>query len=267
MSDNSLFWTALLDNVQANILIFARVIGLFAFNPIFSRNNIPSRVKIGASFALTLMISSSVISNYSTGEIYYESLGAFAVAALIEVAIGVILGFFTNMFVSMLLYTGEIMDMTTGLGMAKVYDPATQTQQAIFGTYLNYMFIIYFFITNSHLQYVRIYLLSYQFIPLGADSINPDVWWIIAVYFGNLFVLATKLAMPIIIAEVILEIAIGILMKAVPTIQVMTVNIQLKLLAGLLLIFALSVPLSDAIDRYMGDMLESVEGLLPYLAE
>ena len=267
MSDNSLFWTALLDNVQANILIFARVIGLFAFNPIFSRNNIPSRVKIGASFALTLMISGSVISNYSTGEIYYESLGAFAVATLIEVAIGVILGFFTNMFVSMLLYTGEIMDMTTGLGMAKVYDPATQTQQAIFGTYLNYMFIIYFFITNSHLQYVRIYLLSYQFIPLGADSINPDVWWIIAVYFGNLFVLATKLAMPIIIAEVILEIAIGILMKAVPTIQVMTVNIQLKLLAGLLLIFALSVPLSDAIDRYMGDMLESVEGLLPYLAE
>lgn len=255
-----------MENVQANILIFARVIGLFAFNPIFSRGNIPARVKIGASFALTLLISSSVIENYSAGEVNYSSLGAFAIAASVEIAIGFIMGFFTQMMVSMLLYAGELMDSSTGLGMAKIYDPATQVQQGLLGTYLNYMFIIYFFITNSHLQYVKIYLLSYQFIPLGAEGINPDVWWIVAQYFGTIFILATKLAMPVIIAEVVIEISIGILMKAVPTIQVMTVNIQLKLLAGLLMIFALSVPLSDAIDRYMGDMLESAAGLLELLA-
>ena len=59
MSDSFLFWESLLTNTQANILIFARVAGIFAFNPIFSRRNIPSRIKVGATFALTLLIASS----------------------------------------------------------------------------------------------------------------------------------------------------------------------------------------------------------------
>ena len=54
MSDSYLFWESLLTNTQANILIFARVAGIFAFNPIFSRRNIPSRIKVGATIQLEL---------------------------------------------------------------------------------------------------------------------------------------------------------------------------------------------------------------------
>lgn len=265
MSDNALFWNSLLSNTQANILIFARVIGLFVFNPIFSRKNIPTRVKIGASLALALLVSGTIITSESVKAVNYSSLGAFAVAALLEVAVGFILGFLTQIFVSMLLYAGDMMDTASGLGMAKIYDPATQTQSALFGTYMNYMFIIYFFITGSYLQYIRIFLLSFDFIPLGFEEINPRVWWLVAEYFGNVFTIALKLALPVVIAEIIVEICIGILMKTVPSIQVMTVNIQLKVIVGLLLIFILAIPLSDAIQQYMSDMLISIEGILPML--
>jgi flagellar biosynthetic protein FliR len=66
-------------------------------------------------------------------------------------------------------------------------------------------------------------------------------------------------------AEIIIEVCVGILMKTVPTIQVMTINIQLKVIAGLLLMFVLAVPMSDAIERYMADMMESVESVLPMI--
>jgi len=265
MSDSYLFWESLLTNTQANILIFARVAGIFAFNPIFSRKNIPSRVKVGATFALTLLISGSVISSSDLSVVNYESFLEYAVAIFLEIAVGLILGFLTNMFLSMLLYAGEIMDTSSGLGMAKVYDPSTQTQQALFGTYMNYMFIIYFFITNSHLQMIRIYLLSYEIVPLGLEAIDTNVLYVIVQYMGVLFTLALKLAMPVVMAEIIIEVCVGILMKTVPTIQVMTINIQLKVIAGLLLMFVLAVPMSDAIERYMADMMESVESVLPMI--
>ena len=266
MEDNALFWEALQSNFQANILIFARVVGIFAFNPIFSRTNIPNRVKVGASFALTLMISGGVIASSDIAVINYGSFLEFAVAAMLETAIGLILGFLTNMFVSMILYAGEMMDTASGLGMAKVYDPGTRQQQAIFGTYMNYMFLIYFFITNSHLQYIKIYLLSYQIVPLGVESIGTDVLLTIVEYMSVLFSLALKLALPVVMAEIIIEVCVGILMKTVPTIQVMTINIQIKVIAGILLMFSLAVPLSGAIEKYMADMLESIESILPMLS-
>lgn len=265
MSDSYLFWESLLTNTQANILIFARVAGIFAFNPIFSRRNIPSRIKAGATMALALFISGSVISSSDLSVVNYDSFLEYAVAIFLEIAVGLILGFLTNMFLSMLLYAGEIMDTSSGLGMAKIYDPATQTQQALFGTYMNYMFLIYFFITNSHLQMIRIYLLSYEIIPLGLEAINTNVLLVIVEYLGVLFTLALKLAMPVVMAEIIIEVCVGILMKTVPTIQVMTINIQLKVIAGLLLMFVLAVPMSDAIERYMADMMESIESVLPMI--
>ncbi len=265
MSDNTLFGNSLLTNFQANILIFARIIGIFAFNPIFSRNNIPTRVKIGASFVLTLLVSGTVISATDLSVINYTTFGSYAIAILLETAVGFILGFLTQIFVSMLLFAGEMMDTASGLGMAKIYDPSTQTQQALFGTYINYMFIILFFISNAHLQYVKIFVLSYQFIPLGFEAIDVNVFYIILEYFGTLFTLALKLSLPIVVAEVIVEICIGILMKTVPSIQVMTVNIQVKVIVGLLLAMILAYPMGDAIQRYMDDMMTSIEGILPLI--
>lgn len=265
MSDSYLYWESLISNTQATILIFARVAGIFAFNPIFARKNIPTRIKVGATMALALFISGGVISSSDISAINYESFLEYAIAIFLEIAVGLILGFLTNMFLSMLLYAGELMDTSSGLGMAKVYDPSTNTQQALFGTYMSYMFIIYFFITNSHLQMIRLYLLSYQIVPLGLESINTNVLLAIVQYMSVLFTLALKLAMPVVMAEIIIEVCVGILMKTVPTIQVMTINIQLKVIAGLILMFVLAVPMSDAIERYMGDMLESIESVLPMI--
>ena len=250
----------LMNNYQAYLLVFARVFGIFAFNPLFSRKNIPSIVKIGSTLALTIVIAMSVINNV---HIQYDSVPLLAIAVVKEGFIGVVLGFLTQLFLSSILVGGELMDMQAGLGMAKIYDPASGIQMSLFGTVLTYMFIMYFFVTNCHLSYIKIFAISYDFIPVGFKKIDPNVLTLLVNYFGTVLTLAMKLAIPLVVAEIILEFCMGVLMKAVPQIQVMQVNIQLKLLFGLFILFVIAGPLSDVINKYMNIMIDSLTGILP----
>ena len=90
---------------------------------------------------------------------------------------------------------------------------------------------------------------------------------VIVEYFAVVLTLAMKLALPFIAAQLFLEICVGILMKTVPQIQVMAVNIQLKLIFGLILLFLFAVPMSDFVEKYMDTMLQSLEGILPLIAK
>lgn len=252
-----------MNNYQAYLLVFARVFGIFVFNPIFARKNIPSMVKIGSTIVLTIVIGMSAINNVT---VVYDSVPLLAVAFLKEGFVGVVLGFFTQMFLSTLLLSGEMMDMQSGLGMAKIYDALTGVQMSLFGSITTYMFVLYFFVTNCHLTYIKIFAISYDFIPVGYESINPDVATIIVYYFGTVLTLAVKLALPLVVAELLLEFSMGILMKAVPDIQVMQVNIQVKLLFGLFIMFLIISPVSNFIDKYMGIMIENLVGILPSIS-
>lgn len=257
------FWTILLNNFQGNILIFARVAGIFSFNPIFSRRNMPSFVKIGASLALAIFISSILPEQ----PVEYATLSSFAVALLLEIFVGIVLGFLTQLFMSTMLVAGDVMDTQSGLGMAKIYDPSSGVQMPLFGSITTYMFILYFFVTNAHLAYIKLFVLSYEIIPIGFSSINTNVGMVIVEYFATILTLSMKLALPMIVAQLLLEFSMGVLMKAVPQIQVMAVNIQIKLMFALILLFLLCVPMSNFLDRYIGIMLESLEGIIPLIAQ
>jgi len=247
-----------MNNYQAYLLVFARVFGIFIFNPIFSRKNVPRTVKIGATIGLTLVIGMSVINSV---QVEFDSAFLLAVAFLKESVVGMILGFLTQMFLSTLLLAGEMMDMQSGLGMAKVYDASSGVQMPLFGSIMTYIFIMYFFITDCHLSYIKIFALSYDAIPVGFETINPNVAMIIVNYFGTILTLSIKLALPLVVAELLLEFS----MKAVPQIQVMQVNIQVKLLFGLFILFLIAQPLSEFIEKYMGTMIDSLVGILPQI--
>ena len=104
--------------------------------------------------------------------------------------------------------------------------------------------------------------MSYDIIPIGSSGFNPDLGYTVASYFSVLLAMVIKLAMPIIGAAFILEFCMGLLMKSVPQIQIMVVNIQLKVAIGFLMLFAISIPMSDFIDGYLNKWLETLESFI-----
>ena len=74
-----------------------------------------------------------------------------------------------------------------------------------------------------------------------------------------------KIAMPIVVSQMILQFCVGVLMKSVPQIQIMVVNIQMKVGFGFLILYLVAVPMSDFIDKFMNIWLQTLEGVIPLI--
>ncbi len=256
------FWELLLSDLDIKLLIFARILGIFSFNPILARSNIPARVRVGLSMLIAYVISGVIPP--SSPELG-DTLGQYVMCFVGELSIGLVLGFVCDLFIYMIYLAGDVMDAQAGLGMAKVFDPSTQIQMSMYGSYMGFFMYLYFFAANAHLTLIRIFVDSFNVIPLGGGHLNDELGWTMVMIFARIFVLMMQLAMPVIAAELIVEFCMGILMKTVPQVQIIVVNIQLKVIVGFAVLFAITPPMTEFIADYMEKMLNTCQELLPLI--
>ena len=254
-------WNLILYNFVGFLIVLARIMGIFTFNPILGRQNVPMRARVLMSVALAVCMLAMM--GGSTNYIPRSIPGFIGVIAG-EILLGLVFGFFVNLIMTSLLYAGEITDNKMGLMMANIMDPGSGIQAAVFANFYLYMFMIYFFITNGHLQYIRLFALSYEIIPIGFQPTleTYKIIYHIIEFFSVTLQLAIKLAMPILAALMIVQISVGIIMKAVPAIQVFILSIPLKILMGLFIIFATAGVITTFIDKLFDDMWRSLETIL-----
>ncbi len=250
-------WDTVYNDFIGFIFVLCRTTGIFTFNPIFSRNNVPNNMKAFMSVVFAVVMMSSL--GTSAVPEFSGALG-FALVLLKELLVGLVFGFFTNLIITVLLYAGEIMDTEIGLGMAKAYDPATGVTMPVFGNYYYYLFILYFFLTNGHLTYIKLFSLSYQTIPIGYEftDVSRDLARVVVMYMGTVMELALKFAMPVLAVELIIEMCMGIIMKAVPTIQIFVLNVHLKLIMGFITLLAAARPMSEFVEKLFGILWENL---------
>lgn len=231
-------------------MVLARTTGIFSFNPIFSRRGVPNVIKAGASFVLALVITMS--GDFS----YYEmpsGLFPFVFDFAKELLVGAILGLFTNLVLQAFGLAGDIVDMQIGLSMGKAYDP-TYGNAGVTTQFYNHWFLLYFFAVGAHESYIKLFAVSYEHIRIGYSSFNLNMLYVIPRFFQSVLELGLKLAMPIIITELVTEFCIGVLMKAVPTIHVFVLNIQLKMMVGFVVLAASCGVVGEFIEKLL-DML------------
>ncbi len=254
-------WGIIQSNFIVVIMVLARVSGIFAFNPIFSRNGVPNMVKAGVSLMLAVVMATAGDFDYTIP----QGLLPFAFDIAKEVLVGFVLGFFVNLMLQIFSYAGEISDYQIGLSMAKGYDP-TFGSSSIITRYYSYWFMIYFFLVGGHLSYIKLFAVSYETIPIGFDSLNVNFAYIIVMFLETVITLGVKLAMPILAAEIVTEFCIGVLMKAVPSIHVFVLNIQIKMIVGFA-VLAFSCPMVSGFLQDMMDLLFfNLNGLLGEMA-
>jgi flagellar biosynthetic protein FliR len=146
--------------------------------------------------------------------------------------------------------------------MARAFDPGTNLQVSVSGNVLQLVFVLYFFAVNGHLLLIKIMASSYGIVGMGAISIGPELGKYVVSVFLDSFSLAMRLALPFIAASFVLEIAMGVLMKLIPQINVFTIHFQIKIFFGLILLFLFAVPITEFIDSYTYKMFISLQKLL-----
>ncbi|MCI8441178.1 MAG: flagellar biosynthetic protein FliR [Provencibacterium sp.] len=251
---------AVYDSLSVVLLVFVRLAGMVLFNPLLSRRNVPSQVRIGFVLVLTLLIYPGV------GSLPQMNGLDIVIGMVRELFAGFCCGYVFQLFYYFLFFAGDFMDMQFGLSMAKVFDPGTNIQASVSGTLLSTWFVLYIFATDSHLLLIRIFATSYDIIPVGAFGLSSEALGYSISLFISAFSLVLRLTLPFIATEFTLEMGMGVLMKLIPQIHVFVINIQFKILLALIMFWAYAGPLSSFLDRYMNEMLHSIENALYVLA-
>lgn len=232
-------------------LIVMRMSGAIGLNPVFGRSNVPNLVKGALILTLSLMLYTGF-----GGTMAHEpsTMIEYGVMLLGELMFGIVLSFAMELSMAIVQYAASIMDYVMGLSMAQVYDPQTHAQTTVSSGIYNAFFILLLFATNGHLRIIRIFYESAQLIPFGAVSIRPELAEAMLTAFRHAILLGLQLAFPLIAIEMAAETAVGILMRMIPQINVFSVNFQLKIIAGLLMMLFLFSPMADKLNVILEEM-------------
>jgi flagellar biosynthetic protein FliR len=228
----------LVNGIEIFLLIFVRMSGLFVIAPIFSRTNIPRSLKIGFSFMLALILVNTIsIQNIAISNIY-----EFAALVLREFIVGIALGYVSYTIFTAIYVAGELIDMQIGFGIVNVIDPISNIQVSITSTFYFIMCMLIFLLCKGHHILIRALFSSYEYIPLGQAVFGPELQSRVLEVFGGIFIIAFKIAAPILSAILITDVALGIISKTVPQLHVFVVGMPLKIMIGLT-VLVITMPL------------------------
>lgn len=252
----------LINELSAYILVFCRMGGMIFFNPILLRRNLPAQFKIALVLGLSILVTPTIALPQMTALTEF----VFIWIMIKEVLIGIVCGYVFQFFYYMLFTAGDIIDMGFGLSMAKAFDPGTNIQISMSGNFFQFLFVIYVFVTNSHLVFIELAVSSYNVLGVGAATFGANVGQFMMTLFSSVFLLSMQLALPFIAAAFIMEIAMGILMKLIPQINVFALHFQIKIIVGIVLLFLFAEPVSIFMREYINILFLKMQDVFVILA-
>lgn len=247
---------------QAYFLMVARLSGLLLIAPVLGTAVVPRLVRI--MLVLVLAWTLYPIHGLPANEPLLE-VPALAVALLGEIAVGFTVGFVANLIFLVFQAAGSIIGTQMGFGIIQLFDPIRQQRSSVVDEFYGLLATLLFLLLNGHHMLVMAIDRTYQTLPSGA-IVHPGA---VALSLGRLisevFMAAFQLALPILAALILADLAFALAARAVPQINVFFVGLPLKVLVGLL-ILSLALPatlnfMRDQIDLGARNMLTVVGSL------
>ncbi|MBR1444379.1 MAG: flagellar biosynthetic protein FliR [Firmicutes bacterium] len=234
-----------LNNLDIFAVIILRMIGFFSIAPVVGGRNIPAMIKI----ALSVMISVIVFNTGIVKEIeYYDSVLGYGILLFKEFFVGFTMGFVVFFFFNTAYLAGLMTDQQIGLSMAAVFDPVNQMQVPITGNIYYYMLTTIMIVTGGHRMLISSLFYSYRAIPVGGAVFvgNESLYNVMMKFFNSFFLVGASMALPIIGVLLVIDVALGIMVKTAPRLNVFVVGMPIKVMVGLISIWII-IPIFDKV--------------------
>ena len=231
------FFTLMQNQVGFFLLIFVRISGIFMMMPIFSSRNIAGHVKIGFALIITYILFPLVFSKTAVIPDHFLPF-LFIVAG--ELIVGLILGFVSSLLFYAIQMAGQLLDMQIGFGIINMIDPMSGQQAPLIGNFKYILALITFLATNGHHILLSALFASFKLIPVTGVIVNVAISEFIVDLIGGMFILALRISLPVIVALLLTDMALGILARTMPQMNIFVVGVPGKIIIG---IFVLSIAL------------------------
>jgi flagellar biosynthetic protein FliR len=153
-----------------------------------------------------------------------------------QLLIGAALGLTMQIVFVAIQATGEFVGLGMGLGFATFFDQQSAGSTAVLSSYLNVFAMLVFLVLDGHLQMVSALIATFQTLPISADLLGAGGWRTLANWGGTVFSMGLLLALPVVAALLITNLALGILNRAAPQIGVFQIGFPVTMLVGMLLL-------------------------------
>ncbi|KJU87058.1 Type III secretion system inner membrane R protein [Candidatus Magnetobacterium bavaricum] len=231
------------------VLILLRTSIFMAMMPLFSSSNSPAQFKLGIAVALAFVLTPVVQFEIKEGNNYVSLI-------VREIILSMFLGGAVRLAFVAVNIAGQMMSNGMALSIATSFDPEFG-QSAEISRLLGILATLLFFAMDIHHDLIYIFARSFEVVPPG--QVNLSKLMIYGMFGGlKVFVLAIKLAAPVMIAMVVLNFLLGFLYKASPQINIFFVSFPLFIFVGFI-VMLLSIPpffqvIADAFENIRDEM-------------
>ena len=229
------------EHIDILMLIFVRCLGFFMAVPIISGQNIyaQARLFLALCVAVALFMSGHVTTVY-----VIDTTPGYVYLVLIEFLVGLAMGYIVFAVFNLMFFAGQLMDFQIGFMMVNVIDPMTQMQVPLTGNILYFGLMALVVVTGGLHAFFLTFFYSYQILPIGTAFIigNQSLAWYMVYILAESTVLAVRLAMPIVSSMLLITVALGIMVKTVPQLNVFVVGMPLRLFVGTFLFMLIMIP-------------------------
>lgn len=236
-----------LDQFEIFILILMRMASFVYTAPFFNTSGTPQKTKVGFSVFLSILVYSLQGSDVSVS---YNGVIGYAALVLEEVAVGLLLGAVTSFCTQIILFSGKIIDMDTGISMAQIYDPTTRMQVGIMGNFYYYLVMLLLIVSGLHRYLVAAIVETYNAIPVGGVKFSSTIYTDILKFVSEYFVIGFRIALPVFAVMLLVNCILAIMAKVSPQMNMFAVGMQMKIMVGFVVLF-LTVSLLPSVANFI----------------
>lgn len=246
------------------MLVLSRIAGIFAAMPVFGGRRLPTRIKVLAVTMITLICfpSLALIKPQMPGDAF-----SLALLALSEVMVGLVLAFISQIIFAAVEFSGQIIGMQMGLSIASVIDPSFGGQSQIMSVIQTLFATLLFLTLNIHHVFISAIVDSFRVIPLGGWHLNGELINFLVQRTADVFIIGIRLAAPIMVALLLSSVALGIMARAFPQMNIFMVSMPLNIGLGLLLLGTTLTIFMHVLEVSFGHLKGQIEVLFRLMAK
>jgi flagellar biosynthetic protein FliR len=219
---------------------FLRVLAVFTVAPVFSSKTFPLRAKIALAFFVAVAMQASLPEMPLIG---FNDPRAFG-AVVQQVGVGLAMGFAVKVVFASIELAGEVIGFQMGLNFASFFDPTLNGQTSAVGRLLNQLTLLLFLVMNGHIMVLLAVSRSFQSFPLDQNFLEALAHMQLHHIGADLFASALWIALPVVGMLMFTNLALGIISRVAPQMNIFAVGFPITLSVGLIGIAA-TLPMLD----------------------
>ncbi len=232
---------------------FARILAWLSVDPLLGHRAAPNSVRLGLALVMAIVIAPTLPPPPPVPLVSGEGL----LVLLQQVAVGLALGFALKIVFAAVEFAGQFMGLQMGLSFASLFDPINGAQTPVLAQFLIVTTTLVLFAMNGHHLIIAALWNSFHDVPIALAPLSGRGFLLLVDWAGAIFTTGLHIALPVTAALLTANLAIGMMTRAAPQLNIFAVGFPITLGAGFLVLYFSLLYLPVYLERFWQQAAES----------